>query len=389
VLAQWYVVTSATLGPVDRALAGEPHDPVAGARNLLLNCAGVKAGDRLLLIVEPPGNEHYEPSVALFIAQQAREIGALVTIRAVAVAGGPEDVPADIMTAVGAASHTIFLNRIGDQLRFAPLPGQGSKTMCYALDMDFLGSYFAVTPYGAWEDIQARLVARLNSARSYSIRCGRGTDLSMHIDGQQYDQKRVGQFAVKNFPIMIVPPIPAVGLNGKLVLSHTLTSTYLHDYEDSIVPLASPLSLFLENGEIVRIEGDAALVARAQAQFERVATRFGGARWAVNSWHAGINTFAYFPRPALSDIDRWSAVVFASPRYAHFHMCGSAPGDICGQIFDPTITFDDAAIWRDGRATFLTSEDHRRLLESWSGSPDIGLRRRDIGVHQLSRAAGL
>ena len=364
----------------DSSSCGASHDPAAGARNLLLGCVSVRRGDSVLLIVESEGSNHYEPSVAPFIARQARDLGADVEIMAVAPAGGPEDVPPGMMAAIGAASHTVFLNRIGDQLRFAPLPGTGSKTMSYALDMGFLGSDFAVTPYAAWQKIHERLVVQLDAAQSYSIRCPRGTELSMTLDGSHIGAKRRDDFTVKNFPLMIVPPIPAAGLSGRLVLSQALTSTYTHYYDDSVVPLASPLTLILDHGTIVRFEGESDLVARAEAQFARVGALFGGPEWAVNSWHAGINVFTYFPRAALSDIERWSCVAFGSPRYAHFHMCGRAPGDICGQIFDPTITFDDAVIWENGRAAFLTAGEKRLLVGQQGVSPDTLERLRDIGV---------
>jgi hypothetical protein len=194
--------------------------------------------------------------------------------------------------------------------------------------------------------------------------------------------KQGAGFTVKNFPLMIVPPIPAAHLSGKLVLSHALTSTYVHYYEDSVLPLATPLTVLLEDGVIVRIEGDDGLVTRAKAQFARVGSLFGGNPWSLNSWHAGTNPFTFFARPALSDIDRWSSVAFASPRYAHFHMCGSAPGDICGQIFDPTITFDDTVIWDRGRSAFLSSDDKRRLLGQIDVSPDVFHEPYDIGVAQ-------
>jgi hypothetical protein len=355
-------------------------DPAAGARNLLLGCAAVRPGDSVLLIVEPQGDEHYDPAVAPFIAGIARELGARVEMVSVAPGGGPEDMPVAMLDKIETAAHTIFLNRIGDQVRFAPLPGIGDKIMSYALDMRFLGSDFAVTPYAVWDGIQSRLAAQLGAAHRYSVRCPRGTDLSMSLDRSRIAEMRTAGFTVKNFPVMIVPPIPADRLSGQLVVSQALTSTYVHAYDDSILELHSPLTMTIENGRIIRIDGDRDLVARAEAQFSRVGELFGGSAWAVNSWHAGINPFTFFPRPALSDIDRWSCVAFGSPRYAHFHMCGSAPGDICGQIFDPTITFDDTVLWQDGHAAFLTADEKRNLVTPGGLSPDSLQTHRDIGV---------
>ena len=357
-----------------------PNNPAAGARNLLQSCAGVQMRDSVLLVVEPQRFAHYDLKMVELITEAARSLCASVHIISVPPTAGPEEVPADLMSSIASANHTIFLNRIGDQLRFSPLPGHGSKTMCYALDLDLLGSAFAVTPYAVWEGIHAALSARVAAATRYRVQCPRGTDLTMQIDPSLPPRKGGTGFTVKNFPIMIVPPVPAYALSGKLVLTQALTSTYVHFYENSVVPLDTPLTLTLDNGRVVNIEGKPELVARAQAQFARVGALFGGPTYALNSWHAGINPFTFFDRPALQDIDRWSSVVFGSPRYAHFHMCGTNPGDICGQIFDPTITFDDAVIWDEGHLAFLTQEDRAHLLEPLGLAPESFGAHNDIGI---------
>jgi len=337
-------------------------NPVAGARNLLLHCAGVKAGDYVLLVVEPAGHDHYDPALAPFLTDQAVKLGATVEMVVADPASGAESVPDSLWATIGRADHTIFLNRLGDQIRFAPLPGAGSKTMCYALDLDFLGSGFAMASYAALERIASRLAARISGASEYTIQCPAGTALAMRFDPTRATAKRAAQFTVKNFPVMIVPPVSASGLSGRLVLTQAITSTYIHSYESSVLPLSSPLTLTLEEGTITRVEGEPALVAQVTAQFERVSALFGGPQWAVNSWHSGINPLTWFPRPALTDMDRWSCVAFGSPRYAHFHMCGPAPGDICGQVFDATISFDGEALWQNGRPVFLTNGDKQSLV---------------------------
>jgi hypothetical protein len=339
----------------DATRARWPADPQAGARNLLVNCVGVGSGDRVLIITEPEQLNHYHPAVAVCIAEQARVLGARTKVMVTEPGAGPEDVPSSLMEEIAQASHTIFLNRIGDQLRFAPLPGDGTKTVCYTLDLDYLGSAFAVSPYHVWEKFQQTLTARIAHATRYSIRCPLGTDLTAKSAGSVAEISSKTDFTVKNFPMMIVPPVSAKHLSGKLVLSHTLTSTGIHGYDEDILPLESTVELTLDHGRITAFAGAPELVARVQAQFERVASLFGGSSFVVNSWHAGINPFTWFLPPALSNIDRWSALSFGSPRYAHFHMCGSAPGDICGQVFDATITFDDEVIWNRGQLAVLAN----------------------------------
>ena len=353
-------------------------DPVQGARNLLSACAGVQSGDDVLLIGEPVGLGVYDDDLAPFIASVAERLGGRVEIIRPQLAEGPESVPAQLFDRIAAADHTIFVSRIGDMLRFHPLPGGGSKTMCYALNLELLGSAFGTLPYPFLFEVRRRLVARLAAARSYTIRSPLGTDLSMTLP----EQSRYGQnddFTVKNFPWMIVPPISASALNGRMVLSNALTSTSIHLYDDAVIPLRDTIVFDVEMGRIIGIAGHGALAARIRAQFARVADLFGGEALIVNSWHAGINSETFFPRPALSDLDRWSAISFGSPRYLHFHMCGDAPGDICGQMFDCEIAFDGVPIWQGGRLVFLDLPENRDL---WDAFPGIELPAlpHDIGI---------
>ena len=50
--------------------------------------------------------------------------------------------PTDVSRAMDAVDHTLFLARIGDQVRFTDLGGTGTKTMCYALDEESFASEF-------------------------------------------------------------------------------------------------------------------------------------------------------------------------------------------------------------------------------------------------------
>lgn len=358
-------------------------DPVQGARNLLSACAGVRSGDYVLLIGEPLELGVYDDGLAPFIASETERLGARAEIIRPELAEGPESVSGDLFDRIAATDHTIFLSRIGDMLRFNPLPGGGSKTMCYALNLELLGSAFGTLPYPFLFEVRRRLVGRLAAARSYTIRSPLGTDLSMTLP----EESRYGQnddFTVKNFPWMIVPPISASALNGRMVLSNALTSTSIHLYDDAVIPLRDTVVFDVEMGRITGIAGHGKagygeLAARIRAQFARVADLFGGEALIVNSWHAGINSETFFSCSALSDLDRWSAISFGSPRYLHFHMCGHAPGDICGQMFDCEIAFDDVPIWQGGRLVFLDLPENRDLLEAFPGI-ELPALPHDIGI---------
>jgi hypothetical protein len=358
--------------------------PKDGALNLLSNCAGVQAGDRLLLVVEPPGLGQYDEQIGPFIAEQARALGATVAIMAVPVGQGPEDVPPDLWPAIGAVDHTIFLSRVGDQVRFTRLPGPGSKTMVHTLSMSALAAPFGYLPYGFLVAAHDRLVDRLNLAKSITVRCAAGTDLTVTLSPQDNaggsNAQDLAAFTLKTFPVMITPTIPARTLTGKLAASLALTAPAVHDYDDPVLPLPAPVIFCLEQGRIVGFEGDEATIAKVKAHLQRIADLVGGDPWAINSLHTGINPTVFFDNPALSDLERWTAVTFGSPRYTHFHMCGNDPGEISAKIFDPTIAIDGEVIWRDGELVYLDRPDLRALAAEFDVPQALLRLRGSIGI---------
>lgn len=353
-----------------------------GARNLLIGCAGVRPGEGLLIVAEPAGTGHYEDRVVHAVAAEGRRIGASVTLIEEEVPVGPEALPIALAEAIGAADHTVFLSRIGDQHRFGGLPGSGTKSISYALDGDALGASFGRTPYALFQEVHDLVTQRFLDGRRYTIRCPLGTDAGADLPdaGKDARASRVADFDVRNFPVMIVPAISAKGLSGKLAFSHAFTATAIHIYDDPVVPLASTITATVDNGRIAGFAGDDGLVERVDAHFRRVGGLFDADPYSVDSWHTGINATTYFPAPALPNIHRWGSVSFGSPRYTHFHLCGASPGDISGQIFDATILIDGEPIWSEGRLVLLDERERERLTRKYGVSRDVLDSRLDIGV---------
>jgi len=174
--------------------------------------------------------------------------------------------------------------------------------------------------------------------------------------------------------------MPAASLSGRLVLTGALVSTNTDVYAGRVLPLRATLALLIERGRIRDFEGDAELVGRVRAQFERVGALGAGDPWAINSWHTGINPNTFFRGRADADWERWDRVAFGSPRYTHFHMCGADPGLVCGQLFDATISFDGEAYWRNGAFCFLERTEIRTLVGQHPAAPQLTETRRDIGI---------
>nr|WP_319563594.1 hypothetical protein [uncultured Rhodoferax sp.] len=362
--------------------AGDGTEPAwaAGIDNLLTHCAGSSANQNLLVVVEPD-ETFYKGQLGQKLAHDARQRGLNVQVVAAPLVTGPEKFPLDLLELIAQADHTVFFSRLGTMGRFLKFPGVGTKIVCYTLDPTSLASSFATLPYAFLQAVHDALVRKISASSSYRITCANGTNLHAELrKGITPDLPVLTPFTVRNFPLMVVPPISAQTLNGTLALSLALLSTATHNYPDPILPLNGPLLLSIEQGRISGFGGETAQALRAQQHFDRVAKDVNGDPRCVNSWHTGFNPGTWFAGQAKDDLLRWGNVIFGSPRYTHFHMVGSDPGDICGSLFDATISFDCEVLWRDGQLVFLHTEEGQALatehgvsLESIEASPSIGI----------------
>ena len=114
---------------------------IRGANNMLINCAGLKAGETLLIVSERGDLGWYDGDTAHFIASEAEKMGLNPTL---VVVGSPENVRCPrLMKQIEDNTVTIFFSRIGDQERFSNPKAGTRSVMCYIRDMDMLASPFA------------------------------------------------------------------------------------------------------------------------------------------------------------------------------------------------------------------------------------------------------
>ena len=348
-----------------------------GAHNLLLDCVGMERGDGVLLVGEEHARAFFDPVVCQVLAEAVRELGGRPTIVIAPETHGPEDFPDEIVRAMGGMEHTIFVSRLGDQIRFQEVEGRGTKTMCYLHDVEYLRNSFARVPYGIFSEVNDLIQREIALRHHCRITCPRGTDLAGPVLG---DDEAMEDFSVRQFPVMIIPPIGARGLSGRLVLDRWLLSTSTHFYEESLLVLPDRLVAHLEEGRIVAIDGRQEEVARVRRHCENIASRSGGEAFRVHAWHAGTNPSTFFNGRAEDNIEKWADMVFGSPRYTHFHACGTAPGDVAISLFDTTISFDGEEFWKDGRLAFLDRPEVQDLAKRYPGAGSAFELRQDIGI---------
>lgn len=319
----------------------------AGAVNLLTRCGGLSAGDSVLIVREPPGLGYYRECIVDGLTQAAASLGIRATVVQAPfteTATAPDEA---LVTAMRAADLTVFLARLGDQLRFQDLPGAIRAIVCYALDGIMLGSGFGRLDHAAMVQLRDRIDNAMGQARSITVTCPAGTDFTGHvapIDAKPKDTNTI------RFPLSVHSPVPAMNFSGRIAQRGFLVGTGSRFYQPYACALEDVLFVEIDGNRITGFSGSTSDVARARAHYRGIGERYGIDPYFVHSWHCGIHPGCAFRDPARDSFERWSGSAFGNPRLLHVHTCGAyAPGEISLNILDPTVTVDGIALWQAGR----------------------------------------
>ncbi len=340
----------------------DPDTLATGARNLLIDCAGIRAGDRVLMVCESPEHGWYDTAMPAAVAREAEALGAVVSTIEV----GPPGIESgqDLAEARAGSDVILFFARIGDQDRFSEIPDGKRTVMSYARTADSLGSAYGTTPHGAMKALKEAVNGVLLGAGEIEITCPLGSHLTGRLSAE--DKAESADVTVQRFPLGVPQPILAAGFSGTVKLARYLTPTGSRPYEPASVAIPGIITATVEKGRIRGFEGDPAGVAAVEEHYRRVADGFGIDPDFVHSWHAGIHPACTYSASVADDPDRWSNTVFTHPRYLHFHTCGAyAPGEICWMLLDHTVRVDGVALWQDGRLKPEAFEATAACLKDW------------------------
>lgn len=316
-----------------------------GARNLLRNCAGLGTGQRLLILREPFGLGYYGDTLVDDIAAEALALGLVTQIAEVPFLADVTDPDAQTEALMTGADCTLFLARMGDQIRFRPALHAVSAVVCYALDSQMLASSFGTVNYTSSLALKQAIDQALARAAHIRVTCPLGTD----FQGRQNGLAEAGDVNIRRFPMSVHTPTPAAGFSGRVAQAGFLVGTGSNYYDPYACGLEDILYVEFAGNRITGFSGTAADVKSARAHYAQVAARFGIDRHFVHSWHVGIHPGCAFPDPALACFKRWTGGAFGNPRLLHFHTCGAyAPGEISLNVLDPTVLLDGVAVWENG-----------------------------------------
>lgn len=331
-----------------------------GALNLLLGCAEAKAGESLLILHEDPTLGYFGPGLADAIAEAGKVLGLDVRLSAVSFDELADTLPVELAAEMTRADHTLFLARLGDQLRFREMPAGAKPIVSYVLDQPALASAFGSAPHAALVALKGAFNQLFAKAGDIHVTCPLGTDFRGKPITPEAGE--TADVSIKRFPVSVFAPIDAASFSGKVAVAHLLVGTGSKYYRPYGIPLRSTLFAHLTEGRVVRWEGLPDEVARAERHYQHVANLFGIDGSFVHSWHAGIHPGCAYAEPAEGNYERWSGSAFGNPRLLHFHTCGAyAPGEICWNVVDPTIRVDGVAIWDNGLIN----------IDAVPGAPDI------------------
>ena len=317
-----------------------------GARNLLLNCAEAKAGDRLLIALEPSDLGFFADDAFECVLGEAVRLG--LTVESVNVGFHAENphLPKPLLRGMASYDIILFLARLGDQLRFSDMPRGKRIIVSFALNAHLLGTGFGTANHSAFVALKSAVNSALSNAGEIRISCPAGTEVVGKTD---IELTPAVDTSILRFPMSVFTPVPATKFDGRVALPGFLTGAGSRYYDDYTVDFDGQVYAMLDRGRLAGFEGSPSDVDRANRHYDRVAALFGIDRNFVHSWHAGIHPGCGFAGNAGANYQRWGMIAFGNPRILHFHTCGEyAPGEISWNVIDPTVEADGIKYWENG-----------------------------------------
>jgi len=271
----------------------------AGNENMLIRCGGLRTGARVLIVSEPAGLGYYDDGLAEGVARGARALGLTVEMREEPFSGRKTTAAPELTRAMQAADMTIFLARLGDQLRFDELPPDTRAIVSYAISEGAMVSSFARLDHGAMSALRGVIDAALIAADEITITCPAGTDVKGRV---AQDGPPPADTTTKRFPRLVHTPMPAARFSGQIAQCGFLVGTGSQYYDPYACRVDDVLLVRFERNRITGFDGAPGDVARAQDHYRRIGALFGIDDRFVHSWHAGMHPACNYAQPVFFSV---------------------------------------------------------------------------------------
>ena len=185
----------------------------AAIENLLFKCAGGTAGQSLLIVHEDWYDGFYNADLHLMIAEHANDLGFFIQFYPIAFDLDVKVIPDTLVRASALADHTIFVARLGDQVRFCADIANATWIILYAIDVNMLASDFGMADYVGFDALKTEIDALMMEADHIHVTCPAGSSFSGHVEDLEADSNDV---TIKRFPMSIFTPLPTMHFEGHI-----------------------------------------------------------------------------------------------------------------------------------------------------------------------------
>jgi hypothetical protein len=360
-----------------------PAEVLAGARNCVIEWAGVKEGQNVLILAEiSPNVEEIAIEALAAVAEQAGANVQVMWVRQL-LKSWWEDVPPVVIAAYRAADVVIHshysIGRAHKPIHKAIEDGT-IRVRNYGTTARILGSPWARFPIGLYNEIDGRMIAKLRAAKTFRATTEAGTDVSGELIGslRHFDGVKIRSKG-RNRPFPPGPHIPMKTANGAGVIFTNNTYPWgarLWGLPETF--FKEPVKITVEAGRVTKIEGgrEAELMQKA---FDFIATKakVGDEIYRLDSFHTGMHHMAFTPVPPEIDPDLWWHLMHHHPGWFHFHLGGDPDRDygtqymthITASCFNATVWLDGEKIYDRGRLLLLDDPELIEIAKQY-GDPD-------------------
>lgn len=323
-----------------------------GVRNLVEQCAEVKAGDEVLILNE---FGKVDDEIAKLIAETVKATGATYHVMwGESVARSTKALPKILIGAMLSSAKIISNFSLNRALLDEYTRGKAIVQINnMARTVNLMASNHARYHWGMVRAIYSRLEEIFSAARQWQITSPAGTEIGGEIgSGSEVADAYFAQEAeasrfIRVFPGEVYTPVGSKGADGKIVVEYiNMRDSQL--WEETV-------TLAIRGNKVTKIEGG----SRAQ-QFEKTmeanVKAHGDKATLVDSWHGGMNPQARIP--TTDNMSLQGATSGAG--LMHFHL-GSQKEPVSAGILYHTIELDGRKIYEAGK---LLALDDAKIKEA-------------------------
>ena len=220
-----------------------------GAFNLILNCAELSSGHKVLIVAESEKFGWYDNSIAKIVKKYCTELK--IAAKLLQIEELSEESINNIKELSSSYDCIIYFTRLGDLQRFENVHSC-KVVMSYARNVEMLASRFGTTNYKIHLDLKKSIDEVFTKTKNLKISCPLGTNVIGSCSKIFSDNNDVN---IKRFPMVVHSPVSASLLNGVVVVEKFLASSGSSFYSPSNIRLNESVKFYIEDGFINSIIG--------------------------------------------------------------------------------------------------------------------------------------